>query len=207
MAIISNATTIADAGAFSTSLGALTLIKDITLSSAASTIDFVNGASSVVFDGTYPVYKFEFINMHPATENSTNFTFQADVGTGTSYAQTITSTFIQIRHEEGDGATQLAYSTAGDQAQATGFQQMFRSLEGDNDSSICGELYVFNPSSTTFVKHFIGQGFGQNAAPAAFEAKIGGYFNTTTALTRMRFKMSTGNIDSGAIKLYGIKDS
>ena len=207
MAIISNATTIADAGAFSVRLGALTLIKTITLSSAAGTVDFVNGASSVVFDDTYPIYKFVFNNMHPATENSTNFTFQADVGTGTSYAQNITSTFIQIRHEEGDGATQLAYSTAGDQGQATGFQQMFRSLEGDNDSSICGELYVFNPSSTTYTKHFIGQGFGQNAAPAAFTAKIAGYFNTTTALTRMRFKMSTGNIDAGTIKLYGIKDS
>ena len=207
MAILSNAVEIADAGSFSASLGALTLIKTITLTSAAGTIDFLNGASSVVFDDTYPIYKFQFINMHPATEDSTHFTFQADVGTATDYAQTITSTFIQIRHEEGDGATQLVYSTAGDQAQATGFQQMFRSIEGDNDSSICGELYVFNPSSTTFVKHFLGQGFGQNAAPAAFTAKIQGYFNTTAALTRMRFKMSTGNIDAGTIKLYGIKDS
>ena len=204
MAIISNAVTMADAGAFSVGLGAMTLIKTLTASSSA-TLSFLNGTDGVVLDSTYPIYKFEFINIHPAT-NDTSFTFQVDTGTNTSYNQTITSTFFNAQHSEGD-ANYLMYRTTGDQAQGSSFQRLTEGTGADNDQSCSGTLTIYNPSDTTFVKHFIANTHNAHHGDYTMNNFIAGYVNTTTALTRVQFKMSSGNIDSGKIKLYGIKDS
>ena len=152
MAIISNGTTVADAGAFSASLGSKVHIKTLTASSSA-TLSFLNGTDGVVLDSTYPIYKFEFINIHPAT-NDTSFTFQVDTGTNTSYNQTITSTFFNAQHSEGD-ASYFMYRTTGDQAQGSSFQRLTEGTGADNDQSCSGTLTIYNPSDTTFVKHFI----------------------------------------------------
>jgi len=204
MAIISNGTTVADAGAFSASLGSKVHIKTLTASSSA-TLSFLNGTDGVVLDSTYPIYKFEFINIHPAT-NDTSFTFQVDTGTNTSYNQTITSTFFNAQHSEGD-ANYLMYRTTGDQAQGSSFQRLTEGTGSDNDQSCSGTLTIYNPSDTTFVKHFIANTHNAHHGDYAMNNFIAGYVNTTTALTRVQFKMSSGNIDSGKIKLYGIKDS
>ena len=204
MAIISNGTTVADAGAFSASLGSKVHIKTLTASSSA-TLSFLNGTDGVVLDSTYPIYKFEFINIHPAT-NDTSFTFQVDTGTNTSYNQTITSTFFNAQHSEGD-ANYLMYRTTGDQAQGSSFQRLTEGTGSDNDQSCSGTLTIYNPSDTTFVKHFIANTHNAHHGDYTMNNFIAGYVNTTTALTRVQFKMSSGNIDSGKIKLYGIKDS
>jgi len=204
MAIISNGTTVADAGAFSASLGSKVHIKTLTASSSA-TLSFLNGTDGVVLDSTYPIYKFEFINIHPAT-NDTSFTFQVDTGTNTSYNQTITSTFFNAQHSEGD-ASYFMYRTTGDQAQGSSFQRLTEGTGSDNDQSCSGTLTIYNPSDTTFVKHFIANTHNAHHGDYTMNNFIAGYVNTTTALTRVQFKMSSGNIDSGKIKLYGIKDS
>ena len=189
----------------SLSTGDMTLIKEQTASSDA-TISFVDGSSDVVLDSTYPIYKFEFINIHPATD-VTDFTFQGDTGTNTNYNQTITSTHFQTHHDEADTATNLAYNTGRDQAQGTAFHKLSNTIGNDNDQSLSGYLHIFNPSSSVFVKHFISTIQHSQDANYSFNTFTAGYFNTTTALTRFQFKMSSGNIDAGTIKLYGIKDS
>ena len=201
MAIISNGTTVADAGAFSASLGSKVHIKTLTASSSA-TLSFLNGTDGVVLDSTYPIYKFEFINIHPAT-NDTSFTFQVDTGTNTSYNQTITSTFFNAQHSEGD-ANYLMYRTTGDQAQGSSFQRLTEGTGSDNDQSCCGTLTIHTPADTTFVKHFISQTHNAHHGNYAMNNFIAGYVNTTTALTRVRFKFESGAIASGVIKLYGI---
>ena len=205
MAIISNAVTIADAGAFSASLGSQTLIKTLTASSSGS-LTFVNGSSNVVLDSTYPVYRFVFTDIHPATDN-TFLTFQADTGTNTNYNQTITSTFFKCLNNEAGNSTSLAYDGNSDLAQSTSFQHLSRNVGNDNDQSIAGTLTLFNPSSATFVKHFISRSNVYTNDDFSIDSAIAGYVNTTTALTRVQFKMASGNIDAGTIKLYGIKDS
>ena len=206
MAIISNATTIADAGAFSVGLGAMTHIKTLTASNSA-TLSFLNGADSVVFDGTYPIYKFEFINMHPIT-NSADLGFQVDTGTNTNYNIACTSTAFQVGQAEDASETTLGYQTNDDQAQGSGFQMITQTNAGSgNDESSSGTLTIYNPSSTVFIKHFIARLNTYWSGTGTFEKYAAGYFNTTTALTRVQFKMNTGNIDAGKIKLYGIKDS
>ena len=177
--------------------GALNLISTQTASSS-STISFTSG-----IDSTYDEYVFKFYNIHPAT-NEQNFTFQADTGTNTNYNQTITSTFFRAYHQEDDGGTALGYLTSRDQAQGTSFQPLTVTIGNGNDECTNGTLTIFNPSNTTFVKHFISRFVDYEGGNQAVDNYCAGYFNTTTALTRFQFKFASGNIDSGVIKLYGI---
>ena len=201
MAIISNATTIADAGAFSVNLGSMVLIKTLTASSSG-TLSFVNGASGVVLDNTYSTYIFKFINIHPATNNA-HFTFQGSVDTGSNYNVAITSSAFSTEHNEADSSTDLSYQAGVDLAQGTGFQRITSSNSHSNDDNAAAILHLFEPSSTTFVKHFIITG---NTVASAYTVgtHIGGYFNTTSAIDAIQFKMSSGNIDAGSISLYGV---
>ena len=186
--------------------GAMTLIKSQTASSSA-TISFVHGTSDVVLDSTYPIYKFVWINVHPATDN-VRFSFQGNAAGGSGYNETITSTSFRSYHAEADNDTTLAYETGSDQAQGTAFQVLELSSVGNgNDEAVSGELLLFNPSSTTYVKHFISRSIENAANNYAVEGYVAGYFNTTSAIDEIQFKMSSGNIDSGTFKLYGIKDS
>ena len=175
--------------------GSMNLISTQTASSS-STISFTSG-----IDDTYDEYVFKFYDIH--TSSSEDLTFQADTGTNTNYNQTITSTFFEGYHYEDDSDANLGYRTSGDQAQGTSFQRISSSLGTNNDDSAVGTLKVFNPSSTTFVKNFIYVG---NSSYGAYTDNhfIAGYFNTTTAITRFQFKMQSGNIDAGTIKLYGV---
>ena len=175
--------------------GALNLISTQTASSS-STIDFTSG-----IDSTYKEYIFKFINMHPSA-NGQNFGFQADTGTNTNYNQTITSTFFEAVHGEDGSGGALSYKTAKDQAQATGLQSLGQPNNND-DASISGTLHLFAPSNDTFVKHFIARA-NLNESSSQSDNFIAGYINTATAITRVQFKSSSGTLDSGVIKLYGV---
>ena len=189
----------------SLSTGSMTLIKEQTASSSAS-ISFVDGSSDVVLDSTYPIYKFEFINIHPATDN-VDLLFQSSTNTGSSYGVTMTNTFFSSWHNEADSSTAIHYGSGEDAAQSTSFHMVVDNLGSDNDQATSGEFYLFNPSSTTFVKHFMGKFNNYTYNDFSRNDFVAGYFNTTSAVDAMQFKMSSGNIDSGTIKLYGIKDS
>ena len=185
--------------------GALTHIKTLTASSSA-TLSFVDGSNGVVLDSTYPIYKFEFINMHPSSDN-VGFKFNMSVDSGSNYNVTKTSTVVATYHYENDSSTVVAYGGAVDLAQSTSDQQISGGTGSDNDQSANGSLTIFNPSSTTFIKNFLGcvqTSGGDNRSLKYYSA---GYGNTTSAVNAIKFKFASGNIDSGKIKLYGIKDS
>ena len=185
--------------------GSLVLIKTLTASSSG-TLSFVHGTDGVVLDSTYPIYRFEFINIHPAT-NTAKLTFQGDTGTNTSYNQTITSTFFNSQHKEDGSGGALGYESSHDQAQGSAFQDITNGIGNGNDENMGGELTIFSPSSDTFVKHFISTVQSNYNVEWSMNSYMAGYFNLATPLTRFQFKMSSGNIDAGKIKLYGIKDS
>jgi len=209
VAIISNATTILDAGAFSASLGSMVHIKTLTASSSG-TLSFVNGASSVVLDDTYPIYKFLLFNIHPG--GSSELTFNAsDDGSSHAYDITKTTTHHYTVHGASGGSGNQYYVQAEDLAQSTAFQHLMGGTQigTANSDSHSGELTIFNPSSTTFMKHFTSrtQYISSSSQKYQYDAYQAGYFNTTAALTAFQFKMNSGNMDTGKIKLYGIKDS
>ena len=183
--------------------GSLVPIKTLTASGSAS-LSFVDGSNDVVLDSTYPIYKFEFINIHPATNNA-EFSVNCTVS-GTNYDATKTTTVFEANHTEDDSGHEFSYQSGDDIAQGTGFQTIAKNIGNDNDSSCSGELMLFNPSSTTFVKHFIGRSNKMEVSVTG-DFLVAGYCNVTSAIDGVQFKMSSGNIDSGTIKLYGIKDS
>ena len=180
--------------------GSLVLLETQTLSSAASTMSFTSN-----IDSTYKEYIFKFIDIHPASEYA-HFSFQADTGTNTNYNQTITSTAWTSTSNEGGTEAIINYQTASDQAQGTGFQYLTDQLEADNDSCAAGTLHIFDPSNTTFVKHFIGRAHGLTNNNYAINEFSAGYINTTTAITRIRFKFESGNIDAWKARIKKIKD-
>ena len=186
------------------SKGSLTLIKTLTASSS-SDLSFVDGSSSVVLDSTYKEYLFIFNNIHPATDDA-EFSVGFRDGS-TDYDAPKTTTAFRAYHFEGDTGAGVGYQTGEDLAQATGFQKLGQLQSSqDNDSSGSGYLRLFNPSSTTFVKHFISNYTHHytNAAPGSINNYIAGYCNVTAAIDAVQFKMDSGNIDAGTIQLIGI---
>jgi hypothetical protein len=169
--------------------------------SASANISFTTGINS-----TYDEYIFKFINIHPATSN-TIFQFNLSTDGGSNYNVTKTTTFFRARHREDDSATALAYNTSEDLAQSTGFQTILFDSGNDNDDNNSGEMSLFNPSSTTYVKHFIGRVSNTNITAQAGDNYFAGYANTTSAINAIQFKFSSGNIDDGIIKMYGVKKS
>ena len=184
-----------------TGLGNMRLIKKLTASSSA-TLSFVDGTSDVVLDDTYKEYLFTFNNIHPATDQ---VQFKAGFRDGgSSYDATKTTTTFYGYHKEDDSATALSYDTGADLAQSTGSQVVLSQMGNDNDQNSSGYLHLFAPGNTTFVKHFIGRGSVCMDADAIVDWYVAGYCNVTAAIDGVQFSMSSGNIDSGVIKLYGI---
>ncbi len=185
--------------------GKMTLIKEQTASSSAS-ISFVDGSGGVVLDSTYPIYVFKLIGLHPASRTQLTFNLSSDGGS--NYNVTKTTTLFYAIHTEDGASSGLSYDTGKDLAQGTGFQILTRSdIDEDNDSSCSGEIFLFDPSSTTFVKHFISRMQQMAYNNASADTYVAGYGNTTSSIDAVQFKMASGNIDAGTIKLYGIKGS
>jgi|TARA_R100001126_G_scaffold73682_2_gene43182 hypothetical protein len=180
--------------------GSLNLLSTQTASSS-STVSFTSG-----IDSTYKEYIFKFYDIHPGNNDSNNrLSFQGDTGTNTNYNQTITSTHFRAYNTEDGSGQGVGYRTATDLANATSFQPLGEGVGGGvADESTAGFLHIFDPSSSTFIKHFIARTHIYSDNDESIDSFVTGYFNTTTALTRFQFKFTYGNIDSGTIKLYGV---
>ena len=200
MGVISNGTTLLDAGAIDSGVatGAMTLLSTQTASSSAN-ISFASG-----IDSTYKEYIFKFIDVHPAT-NSVHFQVNFRDGS-TAYDATKTTTNFRAEHNEADSETALGYTASRDLAQSTAAQTFAGATLGNgNDESLSGELHLFNPSSTTFVKHFRARASMYHESNAIQDCYVAGYCNVTAAIDGVQFSMSSGNIDAGTFKLYGVK--
>ena len=181
-----------------TAAGDVVLLSAQTASNSA-TISFTSDITS-----TYGEYIFRFYNINPATDNAL-FTFQANATDSTSYDETITSSYFEVVHGENDSGGEIAYFAAYDQAQGTAFQPISFKIGNAADESASGELHLFNPSSTTYVKHFYSRSNAySDGGTTSVDAFAGGYMNTTTAIDDIQFKMDSGNFD-GKIKMWGVK--
>jgi len=198
MAVVSGGTTLIDNGALDAGVptGSLILISTQTASASAS-ISFTSG-----IDSTYDSYVFKFINIHPQTDGQ-QFRFQTSTDGGSTFGVTLTSTYFIAFHKEDGTETALTYITGSDKAQSTDFMTL-GSGDTENDSGISGYMHLFNPSSTTFVKHWFARTINDPSGYAQDEYTAG-YFNTTSSIDAVQFKMASGNIDDGIIKMYGVK--
>ena len=184
--------------------GDLNLITTNTITSGVSSSDFTSNINS-----TYDTYLFKFINLHPATDgsgNELNINFRDG---GSNFDATKTTTYFYAYHSESGAESGLTYKTGNDLAQSTGDQKLSdQSTAGAAaDEAISGEMYLFSPASTTFVKHFIIRNMAHMSWDAPGDNYIAGYCNTTSAIDGVRFLYRSGNIDSGIIKMYGLSKS
>ena len=186
-----------DLASSATGTGGMTLLSTQTASSS-STISFTSG-----IDSTYKEYVFKFYDIHPATDNQ-DLQFNASVDGGSNYNVAKTSTTFQAQHDESDTEALLQYNTDRDLAQGTGAQRFTLQIGNDNDQSVVGTLHLFDPSNTTFIKHYLATVQGANASNYTQQLYTGGYMNTTSAVNAIQFSFQSGNIDSGTIKLYGV---
>ena len=185
-------------GVAGVSTGDVVLISSQT-ASGDSAISFTSGITS-----TYGEYIFRFYNINPATDDE-DFTFQGSIDGGSNYNVTMTTTAFRATHNEADDSAQVSYQAAKDQAQATTFQKLFTTLGNGADESLAGELILYNPSSTTYAKHFLSRTIGYEASNAATDFFVGGYFSDADDdINAIQFKMSSGNFD-GKIKMWGVK--
>ena len=180
---------------------AMTLIRTNTASNAEFS-DFKEGTNDVVFDNTYKLYVFKFIDLNPATDGVIwNVTFSTDAGS--SWGVTATNTIFRSQHTEDDGTAALAYETGEDLAQSTAANVLAYPLGNGADESAAGEMYLFNPSSTTYVTHWYSRCTCYMPTNGVMDNFAAGYVNSTEAVDGLRFYMHSGNQDS-VIKLYGV---
>ena len=183
--------------------GDMNLITTNTISSGVSSSSFTSS-----IDSTYDTYLFKFINIHPSSDGN-RFRFQGSTNGGSSYGVTITSTFFKAFHAEADNSDGVSYDGQNDLAQSTNYQQLNldADLGADDDQGLNGTLYLFSPSNTTFVKHFLGITNFVHKDNYSVQCFISGYFNTTSAINAIDFQVASNNIDSGVIKMYGLSKS
>ena len=180
-------------------------------SNSADTTDLANISFTSGIDSTYGEYIFKFYNINPATDK-TKLLFQGSIDGGSNYGVTMTSTHFYRGHDEqGSNAGTGGYQTSLDLAQSTDFMSLIEQAGNDADCSISGELHLFNPSSTTYVKHwysklnYMHSSGDSPSRPYSFISYCGGYFNDADDnIDAVQFKMSSGNLD-GLIKMWGVK--
>ena len=178
--------------------GSLTLISTSTASSSSS-VSITSG-----IDSTYDEYWIVITNMHPSTGGGNGFVFQGSTDGGSNYNTTITSSHFISEHAEDGSATNTYYWANGDLAQGTGYQRLTAGVGNGNDEQYSGILKLYNPSSTTFVKHFHSFGNAYTGG-GIYGDQVAGYFNTTSAINALDFKMESGTIDAGTFQLFGVK--
>ena len=177
-------------------LGGLVLLETITASSS----DLITFDSSI--DDTYKEYIFKLIDVHPsAADNHLQVNFRDG---STAYDATKTTTFFRSVHRENGTLGSIGYITGSDLAQGTGAQPLNVTLDADNDSCLVGLLHLFDPSNTTFVKHFMARTQEVLYEATSQEVYVAGYCNVTAAIDGVQFSMSSGNIDAGTFKMYGV---
>ncbi len=175
---------------------AMTLITTNTSSDAASS-SFTSG-----IDSTYKLYIFKFIDIHAHHADDGKFSFQVNAAGQSGYNETITSTYFTAEHSEID-ATDFQYVPSGDLAEGTGIQRLMQSMGSTADESGAGTLWLFNPSNTTYVKHWYSRCNCYNQGDVSLDCFAAGYINTTSAIDEIQFSMSSDNL-TGTIKMYGV---
>jgi hypothetical protein len=180
--------------------GTLTLLSTQTASNSA-TISFTTG-----LDSTYDAYEFKFINIH-ARGTTVDFRFNGSTDAGSNYNVTKSSSVYTAYYNESGSGGGLTILSDRSLEQSTSFQDITRNMQSNSDDNLCGSLQIYNPSSTTYVKHYVSRiSSSADGSGNGTDEYTGGYLNTTSAINAIRFQMSSGNFD-GVIKLYGLKKS
>jgi len=184
-------------GTAGVSTGDVVLLTSTT-GSSVSEIEFTSKITS-----TYGEYIFKFYNIN-LVDDAYIFQFNMSTDGGSNYNVNKTTTFFKARHYEDDHLATLSYKTGYDEANSTAYQDLGYNVGAAADESLVGELHIFNPASTTYVKQFYATTNWSESTSGSFNAYVAGYFNTTSACNAISFQATSGNFD-GTIKMWGVK--
>lgn len=177
--------------------GSLMPLLTFTSDGSDATADFTSK-----IDSTYDEYLFIFNNIH-SQSNDVNFAWNCNAVGGSGFDETITSSAWTVQHSEADATAGPETAAFASNAQQTRFQRLSQS-NAANDECIGGWLRIYNPASTTFVKHFMSRSICVEESPGAHSMFVAGYINTTAAIDEFQFKMSSGEIQGGTIQMFGV---
>ena len=128
--------------------GKMTLLSTATASNSAS-LSF----NSTYINSDYLIYKFEFINIHPANSGGRQLQFNLSIDNGSNFNVVKTTTSFYAWHTESNSVAAVAYATGSDLAQSTAYQLLIAGNVGDDaDQALSGSMTLLNPSSAVFVK-------------------------------------------------------
>ena len=178
--------------------GSMQLLSTQTADGSGSSISFTSS-----IDSTYKEYIFKFINIHPSNDN-VDFYVNFSADSGSNYNVTKTTLYFRANHDESASGSSIAYRANEDVANGTGVTIMLQQGGNDNDQSGSGTLHLFDPSNTTFQKHFIARVQGMAHNDQILSDFMAGYLNTTSAIDAVQFSIEAGTLDSGTIKMYGV---
>jgi hypothetical protein len=179
----------------------LVLLNTTTITSDTDSVTW----NSSVITSTYSQYLIKCYITQPATD-VVAFTGQLSIDNGSNFNVATTSTHFAPEHTESAGQD---FGRKADHEQDTGYITYAYRTGSGSDECLAMSMKLFNPSSTTYVKHFIiesqmydGGGSGGGASVTSY---VAGYANTTTAINAMNLKFSSGNIANGIFKIWGVK--
>ena len=189
----------------------LTLVSTHTVTSSTAAIEITSG-----IDSTYDEYEFHFYHVCPVNDG-VDWQFQVDTGTNTNWNMYITSAALQAWNIEGgasDDFQVMDHNSTDTQGNA---DQVYQNLTGtvgsDSYEALSGVLSLFAPASTAFLKQFnsristreedYARDFWRSGMIGTAGYTSGG--TETTAITRIRFRFESCNIDSGVVKMFGVK--
>jgi len=178
--------------------GSMQLLSTQTADGSGSSISFTSS-----IDSTYKEYIFKFINIHPSNDN-VDFYVNFSADSGSNYNVTKTTLYFRANHDESASGSGIEYRANEDVANGTGVTIMLQQGGNDNDQSGSGTLHLFDPSNTTFQKHFIARVQGMAHNDQILSDFMAGYLNTTSAIDAVQFSIEAGTLDSGTIKMYGV---
>ena len=182
--------------------GSWNLIKTLTASSD-STLSFVNGAADVVLDSTYNIYVWTFSHIHGSIINY-SLLWNGSTDAGSNYNVSKTQ-FTNRTWKCASGSGAPTDDTGEAMYQSTSFASCNNSLGIDADEQCSGQMWLYNPSSATFGKMYdVSTNNTHSGSTCLYKWAASGEIETTTAVNAVQFKLSTGNIDSGIISMYGI---
>ena len=167
--------------------------------------------SNTYINSTYDIYVFKYIGMHPSND-TVNFQFFGSENNGAGWNIRKTTCYISMWvAASGNSQDGPLVDNSYSQGNTTTEQTLGYSIGNDNEYGITGELWLFSPSTSTSVTHFMSFASYMKANNEQSTVQLSGYYGEYsggdgpgTTIDAIKFVYASGTMDTGTIKLYGI---
>jgi hypothetical protein len=175
--------------------GALVLLETQTASASAS-LDFAASISA-----SYDTYLIEFLNLVPATDN-VSFWMRVSTDGGATYDTS--NLYSVMRFGWTNAASGPSGTAIGSPTSRMEVVAGADTIDSSTLYGVCGSMRLFSPLNTSVYTMTTGQLVLFSNAGNMPGLNVAGVYKSTTAVNAFQFLMSSGNIASGTIRVYGL---